>query len=137
MRQEEPECGLLGRLDFAAQRRERRAAQASQHVRIAPLALASARPQLAAHEFLVALELTQVQLDVDTEPLVDLAGRERAAPARVARDELPQGIGAAFEECLRQTGWRHDAERVAVAARVFHGDQPLVTGDSHTHGPAR
>src|SRR5207253_10383577 len=79
VRQEEPECSLLGRLDFAAQRSERRTAQAAQHVRIAPLALASARPQLAAHELLVALELAQVRLDVDTEPLVDLAGRERTA----------------------------------------------------------
>src|SRR5439155_25904438 len=56
-RQEAAECRLLGRLDLAPQRSERGAAQAPQHLRIAPLALAPARAQLAADELVGSLQL--------------------------------------------------------------------------------
>ena len=48
--QEAAERRLLGGLDLAAQARERRAPEPPQHVRVAPLALDAARPQLAADE---------------------------------------------------------------------------------------
>ena len=100
VREEASERRLLGRLDLAAERRERRAPQPAQHVRIAPLALDAAWPELAADELLLALELAQQLVDVDAEPLVRLRRRERPAPARIPNDELSQRIGPALEERL-------------------------------------
>src|SRR5436305_1972732 len=65
VRQEAPERRLLGRLDLAAQRRERRTPQPAQDIRLAPLSLDAARTQLAAHELLLTLELAKMRLDVD------------------------------------------------------------------------
>ena len=62
-RQEAAERGLLGRLDLAAQRGERGSAKAAEHVRVAPLALAAARAQLATDEQVGALELVQQALE--------------------------------------------------------------------------
>ena len=59
LRQEAAERRLLGRLDLAPQRGERRAAQPAQHVGVAPLALDAAGPELAADELLRALELAR------------------------------------------------------------------------------
>src|SRR5438067_2282538 len=123
VRQEAAERGLLRRLDLAAQRSQRRTAQPAQHLRVAPLALAAAWTQLAAHELLLALERAQMLLDVAAERVVRLRCRERAAPARVALHELPQRIVRAFEERVRQSRRRHDADRVAIPARVFRSRQ--------------
>ena len=71
-RQEAPERRLLGGLDFLAERSERRAAKATQHIGVAPLALGPARPKLAADQLLLALELAQLLLDVAAEVLVRL-----------------------------------------------------------------
>ena len=56
-RQEPRERLLLDGLDLAPKRGERRAAQATQYIGVAPLALGPAGTQLAAHEQLGALEL--------------------------------------------------------------------------------
>ena len=57
--QEPRERFLLDRLDLAAQRGERRAPQAAQHVGVAPFTLGAAGTKLAAHELLVVLELDE------------------------------------------------------------------------------
>src|SRR5581483_680728 len=101
-RQEAAERGLLGRLDLAAKRRERRAAEAAQHIRVAPLALDPAGAELAADELVRLLEPAQQNLDVDAEPLVRLPGREGAASARVARHELLERGRPSLEERIRQ-----------------------------------
>ena len=80
-RQEAAERRLLGGLDLLAQRGERRAAQTAQDVGVAPLALGPARPQLAADQLVLALELAQLLLDVAAEVLARLARRERPAAA--------------------------------------------------------
>src|SRR5204863_6271738 len=120
-REEARERLLLDRLDLPPQRRERRAPQPPQDIRIAPLALGAAGAELAADEQLVALELPQQRLDVAAEALVRRVGRERAAALRVAQDELAERVGAALEERVRKPGRRHRAERVAVASRVLGG----------------
>ena len=71
--QEAAERRLLGRLDLLAERRERRAAEPAEDVRVAPLALGAAGPQLAADELLLPLERAQLGLDVAAEALVRLA----------------------------------------------------------------
>ena len=65
---------MLDRLDLAAQRGQRGAPQAPQHIRIAPLALGPAGPQLAADEQPVALELEQLGREIASEPLFGIAG---------------------------------------------------------------
>ena len=111
---EAAERGLLGGLDLAAQHGERRAADAAQDVRIAPLALGAAGPKLAADELVLELERGELGLDgrdVEPEPVRDLARRERPMGLRVA----PEDTRAA----RRSTGSRntcgtppggHDAE---------------------------
>ena len=128
--EEAAERSLLHRLDLAAQRSERGPAQPPQDVRIAPFALAPARPELAADELLLALEPAQLLLHVDAEPRRSLSGRERAAPARPARHERPQGVGHRLEKHRREAGLRHDAQRVAIAARILRRREPLLTGDA-------
>src|SRR5207247_11049844 len=59
------------------------------------------------------------------------SSRERPAAARVAQDQLLEGLGPAFEEDRRQTAGGHDAERVAIAAGILGGDQPLLGGETH------
>ena len=88
VRQEPAERGLLGGLDLLPQRGKRRTPQATQHVRITPLALGSTGTELAAEELLLSLELLQQGLDVPSEALVCLRSRERPASARITRHEL-------------------------------------------------
>src|SRR5207247_9446118 len=57
VRQEAAVRGPLGRLDLLPERRERGAAETPQDVGLAPFALGPARPELAAHESVVPLEL--------------------------------------------------------------------------------
>ena len=135
--EEAAEGGLLGGLHLAAQRGERRTPQPAQDVRVAPLALGAAGPQLAADELLLALELDELRLDVPPEQLVRLARRERPAPARETRHEAEQRLVARLEEDLGQPSRRHHAERVAVAARVLGSrDQPLARRRAGSGTPA-
>ncbi len=134
-RQEAPERRLLDRLHLAAERGERRTPEPTQDVGIAPLALAAARPELAANELLVALELAQLLLDLDAEPRRDLGGGERPASTRPARDERAQRILHGLDEHSGKARRRDDAERVAVAARVLGRRQPLLAGDANANRP--
>ena len=54
--QEARERRGVDRLDLVAQRRERPAPQHAQHVRVAPLALDAARPELAVHDAFLGFE---------------------------------------------------------------------------------
>jgi hypothetical protein len=89
-REEATQRRLLGGLDLLAKRGERRAAQAAQHVGVAPLPLGAAGAKLPADQLLLALELAQLKLDVAAEVLVRLAGRERTATLGIPEDELLQ-----------------------------------------------
>ena len=80
-RQEGRQPALIGGLDLLAQSRERGPAQAPQDLHVAPLALAAAGAQLAAHQRSRALELAQHRAAVDAVALVQLRGRERAVGA--------------------------------------------------------
>ena len=130
-RQEAAESGLLGRLDLTPERRERRAAKPPQHIRVAPLALDAAGPQLAPNEQIGALQLVQESAEVEPEVLVGLPGRERATTLGKAEDELAERVGSTFQEGLGQAAGRHHAERVPVATGVLGCDQPLLACDLH------
>src|SRR5919204_125239 len=121
-----PWVAVIAAARVREKRRERRAPQPPQDVRIAPLALSAARPQLPADELLRPLQLVEQRLDIAAEALVRLGRGERAAALRVAQDELPQRLGPALEEDLRETAGRHRTQSVAVAARVLGGDETLL-----------
>ena len=125
----------LDRLDLTAQRRERRAPQPPEHLRIAPLAFTPPGAQLAAHELIRLLEIRKDCCHVASEPLVRLGGSERAAPPCVPQHQLAERLGAALEVDVRQPCGRHRADTVAVAPCVFGGDQALLARDPHAHRP--
>src|SRR6266508_5964402 len=129
-RQEPAERALLGRLDLAAKRGERRATQTAEDIGVAPFALAAARPQLSAHELLLVLEREQLRLDVAAEMVVRLPRRERTATARKAQNERAQRRVVRLQEDVGEPTGRHHAERVAVSPRVLCGDQPLLRPDA-------
>src|SRR5262249_39783941 len=95
-RQKPAKGGLLGRLDFLPQRRQRGAPQASEDVRIAPLPLCTAGSKLAADELLVTLELVQDRFHIDPEVLARLGRRQ---PARAARARALAAGGTGPPEC--------------------------------------
>ena len=69
---------LLDRLDLAAQARDRGAADAAQHLGVAPLAPAAAGAQRAAHELARALERRQLDLgDAPAEAVARRPARQR------------------------------------------------------------
>ena len=61
------------------------------------------------------LERVELGLDFTPEMRGRLGGRERTAPPGKAQDERAQRPLPRLEEGLRQPGWRHRPERVAVA----------------------
>src|SRR5207248_7807403 len=117
------------------ERRERCTPEAPQDVRVAPFALGATRPQLAAHEQLIAFERGEDTGDVTAEPAGRVVGRERATAARVAENELAERIGAALEEDVGQAGGRHRADGVAVAACVLACEQRLLAAQPNGDRP--
>ena len=107
-RQEDGQRAALGRLYLAAQHGERRAAQATQDLRIAPFALAWAGPriggraQLAADQQSASLELAQRAAHVDAVARGELGRRERSVGASVSRRQLAQRVGDIGEEGIRE-----------------------------------
>ena len=134
-RQEASERRLLRGLDLLPQRSERGTAQPPQDVGVTPFALGPARPQLAADEQLLPLELVKDCFDVDPEALPRLGGRERPASLGVAQHESAERLLASFEIDIGQARRRHDTERIAVAAGVLRGDQALLARDPHPQRP--
>src|SRR5207302_8241801 len=74
---------VVDRLDLLAQHRERGAAQTAKHLRVAPLALGPAGPQLTAHERAGTLELAEHRRAVDPIARAQVIDRERPVRRRV------------------------------------------------------
>ena len=127
--QEARQRALVDGLDLLAQHRQRGAAQAPQHLGVAPLALAAAGAQLAADQLAAALERRQHGAAVDAVARPQLVRGERAVRRGVAADEPRQRVGHVLEERRRQPAGRHRAERVAVQAGVGGVDPALLAGE--------
>ena len=124
------ERALVGGLDLGPQRGQRRAAQAAQHLGVAPLALRAAGAQLAAHEVAGLLEPLEHRREVEAVALAQRAGLERAVGAGVAAHEPLHRVRHVGDERLRQAGRRDGAERVAVQAGVLGRDPALLAADA-------
>ena len=134
--QEARQRPLLGGLDLLAERGERGAPQAAQHVGVAPLALAPARPQLAADQVAGGLQIAQHRAAVDRVAVRDVPRGERPVGAGVAARQARERLLDLLEEHLRQAARRHGPEGVAVEAGVLGREPALLAADAHADGPA-
>ena len=116
----------LGGLDLLAQHRQRGAAQAPEHLRVAPLPVRAAGAQLAADKRALTLELTQRSGDVDAVPGTDVSRCERAVGGGVADEQAAQRVGHVLQEHGRQATRRGGPERIPVHAGVGGVDPPLL-----------
>ena len=128
------------RLDLAAQRGQRPAAQHPQHLGVAPLGAGAARGELAGGDPAGGAEpLERLLDDEDAEPEPGRAGRrgERAVGAGVPGDQVAERVGDRFQVRLGQADRQRHAERVAVAAGVLDADPALLAGDPDADRPPR
>ena len=135
-RQEPRQRALLGGLHLATQRRERRPPQAAQHVRVAPLALAATRTQLAANQPAARLELAKHGPWIHSVAARDVGGGEGPVGARVAAGEPGERLLHLLQEGIGQAARRHGAERVPIQAGVLGRDPALLAADPHPDGAA-
>ena len=118
-------AGSTSRRSAASEaRRSRRSTSGSHHSRSVPPGRSSPRTSRSARSSSCSSASSS-----SPNRVVGLGGRERAATLRVAEHELAERVRAALEERLGQAAGRHHAERVAVAAGILGGDQPLLAGD--------
>ncbi len=139
-RGDEPaEHGGLDGLHLLAQAGERAAAQGAQHVGIAPLAMGSARPELAFEQLARVRHVTERRVrDAawQAEPLREFFRGEGSVSARVPVHEVADRVADGSEERVRHAGGQRHTERVAVAARVFHRDVARLPRHRHReHAP--
>ena len=131
-REEARERGRLDRLDLAPQARQRAAAQAAQHLRVAPLAFGAAGTELPAHERSGGEHPLQRRLDGGRRqaPAPRRLGRqEGSVAARPATQQRDQRVGARGQEGGRRAGRQRHAEGVADAPRLLGRDPTLLPGD--------
>ena len=128
---------LLRGLDLTAQHRERRAPDAAENVRVAPLALRAAGPELPADERVRELEGDELLVDgrdVELEPRRDLRARERAMRLRVPSEHSAKRVLDGLEKDLRHSARRDDSERVAHESSVLDRDEQLARAEPHANG---
>ena len=102
-REQAREGVLFGRHHFAAQARQRLAADLLQHVRVAPFAMHAAGPELAFQQLALGVEAPQHGFDFGGREAIargDIGGGERSVRARIAAQEFQQRIGRWARERL-------------------------------------
>ena len=138
--QEPGQRRCVDRFDLAPQACQRPAPEDPEHLRVAPLALGAAGPELAQEDRPgVAQPSERLVHDPHRQP--PPAGRldrqERTVGAGPAREQAPQRVVGRPEErdgCPRR---RLGARGIAVAAGVLHRDPARQAGDPHRDGAAR
>ena len=141
-RQEPPVGGGADRFDLGPQRSQRTSPQNAQHLGVAPLLGSgdaghpfgsdSGGDEVAAHQPAVTGQPGQhVRGDpqAQPEPGGGFGGGERGAGARVAAEQLAQGIGYLFGEAGRDADRNRHPDPVAQAADIFDGHPPSAVGE--------
>ena len=121
----------LDRLDLLAQFCQRAPAQAPEHVRLHPLALGAARPELAFDEAPGFREpLQQRPRHRHTQPIAccQLRHGEGAVRAGETHGEVASGVAHRLEQGLGQPRREGCAQRIAVARHVLHRDVARLAG---------
>ncbi len=130
----------VDRLDLLAQPRERPPTEAAQDVRIDPLALDAAGPELAFDQLAGLGEPEQQRFgDCRTQAVTrgQLADRERAVRSRVAQREIAGRIPHRLEQRLRKTRRQRHAERIAIPRDVLDRDEAAFARHGQRHDPPR
>ena len=139
-RQEPRERGRLDWLHFPPQPRERPAPEDPEHLRVAPFALRSTRPELAKEHgpgVREALERLRDDARGQSPAMRGLDGEERAMGAGPASQEAPECILRRAEERDRGALRRLGARRVPVAAGVLDRDPAGLAADPDDDRAAR
>ena len=126
-------------LDLLAQAGQRPPPQGGQHLGVAPFPAAPAGEERALHDAAGLGQLGQRALRhhlAQGVAMRDFLAREGAVGARVAGDDLSEGMGRGLQEGLGQAerGW--NAEGVAQPARVLRRRPPLLAGQAHADDAA-
>ena len=132
--QEPPEHLRLDRLHLLPQPRQRAPPQAPQDLRVAPLAAVAAGPELAFDHAPGIGEALQRGLDhcrTQSQARRHVRRRERAVGAGVAPHQVRHGVGRFLEQRLGQALRQRRAQRIAIACRIFDGDEPFLAGHAH------
>jgi hypothetical protein len=66
----------------------------------------------------------------------DIRNREGTVRPRVTANYFRQRVGRLLEKYFRETGRQWRSERIAVAARIFHGNGAGFAGNAHSHRAA-
>ena len=133
MREEARQRVLLHRLDFAAQLGQRFAANLPQDLRIAPLAMKTAGTEAAFEHAPFMRKLPQRIFDhdrVQRKTIRSLAQRERPMGARVAANQLQHRLRHRLQQRRRQPRRQRNPQPIAVARRIFGGNQPPLAGNA-------
>ena len=133
MGEEAGEGVLLDGLDFAAQAGEGLAANLAKDFGVAPLAMEAAGPESAFEDAALGGELAESVFDgcgVEGKAVGRLAEGEWAVGAGVAADEFEDGMGDGLEQRDGEAGRKRNAEGVAVAGRIFSGDEAAFARDA-------
>ena len=137
--QEPPERGGVDGLDLLAERRERTAAQATQHVHVAPFALARrpAGTRRARHaRSPPGRPARRGPGPRRAQPRGRLAGQERRVRPGVAGDQRVERTVGGLGEHGGEADREGHAERIPKRRGVLDRRQSRFAGHAHPHGPA-
>ncbi len=126
-------------LDLLAERGERFSAKRAEDLAIAVLEARAARGERADDDAAASNERLERARDArvgGAEALGYVRRDERTVRARVTRDERRERIGLRAEERVGQADGERHAERVAIARRVFHGDEARLSCDPNADDAA-
>ncbi len=130
-------CGSTGSM-VLAEPGQRSPPHRPEHLRIAPLALGAAGPELALEHPAPARQPVQRALGHvarEAEPRRQLRRGERRVAAGVAKDQVVERVRHRREQRLRHAVRERGAEPVAVARRVLDRDEPRLAGHPHLQRP--
>ena len=133
VREEARQRVLLHRLHFAAQPGQRLAADLAQNLRVAPFAMQAAGTESAFEHAAFMRKLPQRILHrfgIQRKALRRLAQRERPMRARVAAHQFQHRVRHRLEQRNGKSRRQRNAQRIAIARRIFRGNQPLFAGDA-------
>ena len=132
-RQEPAHCDLVDRLDLVPERGQGAAAEAPQHLGVAPLAAGAVRPELALKEAAgpgQPPEGDERHGRTEPEARGHVGESERAVGAGVPADQVAERVRHRLGEHGRDPLRQGDAEGVAKPGGVFDGRPPLLPGET-------
>ncbi len=126
--------------DLVAESGQRPLSELAQNGGVAPLPLGTPGPESTAGDGPVGLELLQKfghAIDGEPQSASRFGGEEGSVGAGPPTHQLKVGAGNRLEERVGDPDRETDAEGVAVAARIFGSDEPVLAGHADPHCSTR